>query len=260
MRIRATDGAQLVVQIDGEGAPLMLLHGITENRASWDPFVRDLSAEFSVIRLDFRGHGESERVTTASTAELVTDVIRVVEKLGIAEPAYIGHSMGGLVATIVAAARGARRVVCVDQRLSVRPFRELVRGMEDRLKSEEFADALIDEARAIGFDRLSGEHRSRLEAERRCIDQGLVLALWRPLFEQTAEEIDCEVAAIVRRLKAPYLALHGEALDAPYVAWLRAAIPHAEIETWDADGHWLHLVEPERFLDRVSPFLANGAG
>jgi pimeloyl-ACP methyl ester carboxylesterase len=77
---------------------------------------------------------------------------------------------------------------------------------------------------------------------------------------QSAEEIDCEVAPVIERLKAPYLAIHGEALDARYVAWLRAAIPHAEIETWNNGGHWLHLVEPERFLERVIPFLAKGAG
>lgn len=260
VRVSATDGIELVVEVEGQGSPLVLLHGITENRSAWDPFVEDLSAEHSVIRLDFRGHGESQRVETASTVDLVGDVIRVVEELGISEPAYLGHSLGGLVATIVAAVHGARRVVCVDQRLSVRPFHELVRGMEGRLRGEAFRDALLDEAVEMGFDKVPSAHRARLESERSRVAQGVVLGLWQPLFEQSAEEIDRGVAPILSRLTAPYLAIHGEPLDAPYLDWLRAAIPHAEIETWEDDGHWLHLVEPERFLDRILPFLAKGAG
>jgi pimeloyl-ACP methyl ester carboxylesterase len=33
-------------------------------------------------------------------------------------------------------------------------------------------------------------------------------------------------------------------------------VPTASVEVWDGDGHWLHLVEPDRFAARIREFVA----
>ena len=54
--------------------------------------------------------------------------------------------------------------------------------------------------------------------------------------------------------RVPYLALHGIDPGPDYGAWLRGVIPTATLEVWDGDGHYPHLVEPARFLDRLRAF------
>lgn len=257
--IRATDGTQLVAEIEGTGPPLLLLHGITEDRASWAPFVAELSATNTLVRLDFRGHGESQTADTASMATMIGDVTRVVEELDLVSPAYIGHSMGGFVATLVAAVNGARSVVCVDQRMSDEPLYQRIQEMRERLHGEGFAEALIELGNAMGLQRVPASQRSRLETARRQANQGLVLSMWHPLFSQSAQSIDEGVTPPLQKIESPYLALHGEKLDSRYLSWIQAQIPHAEVESWPDAGHWLHQVEPQSFLERVIPFLAEHA-
>ena len=53
------DGVTIAFDAIGEGPPLVLVHGITESRAAWDPLVPALSADHTVVAIDMRGHGES---------------------------------------------------------------------------------------------------------------------------------------------------------------------------------------------------------
>ena len=41
-----------------------------------------------------------------------------------------------------------------------------------------------------------------------------------------------------------------------YAGWLAGLVPTAEVEVWDGDGHYPHLVEPDRFLARLAAFDA----
>ncbi len=52
----------------------------------------------------------------------------------------------------------------------------------------------------------------------------------------------------------PYLALHGIDPGPDYASWLHGIIPTSTVEVWDGDGHYPHLVEPARFLDRLRAF------
>ena len=50
---------ELAHDIHGEGPLLVLIHGITENRQTWDPLLEDLATDHRVLRGDLRGHGDS---------------------------------------------------------------------------------------------------------------------------------------------------------------------------------------------------------
>ncbi|MDB4990448.1 MAG: hypothetical protein JWN04_5626, partial [Myxococcaceae bacterium] len=40
-----------------------------------------------------------------------------------------------------------------------------------------------------------------------------------------------------------------------YLTWLRARLRHGQVESWSGLGHFLHLVEPDRFADRIKHFV-----
>ena len=63
----------------------------------WPEVIHDLSHDCRVIALDCRGHGKSDKPTDPSQygIEMVNDVVRLMDHLGIAKAHIIGYSMGG---------------------------------------------------------------------------------------------------------------------------------------------------------------------
>ncbi len=92
-------------EVHGSGQPVVLLHGGTVNfhanyaAFGWIKVLND--AGFQVIGLDFRGHGKSDKPHESSaygTAGLASDVLAVLDHLGIAQAAVVGYSIGTVVA------------------------------------------------------------------------------------------------------------------------------------------------------------------
>ncbi|MBW1688806.1 MAG: alpha/beta fold hydrolase [Deltaproteobacteria bacterium] len=96
----AESGVRIFYEVEGTGPPVVLLHGITENRRAWDDFMPALRDSFQVIRLDLRGHGESDKGESYGPLELASDVRAVVDALDVGAPHVVGHSLGGMVATV----------------------------------------------------------------------------------------------------------------------------------------------------------------
>ncbi len=102
----------------GGGKPsIVLLHGLMGNGACWTPLARALEADYDVVMPDARGHGNSSKPEQGySYDSLATDVVGLIEVLGLDTPVILGHSMGGLTATVVASQNSdrLRGVVFVD--------------------------------------------------------------------------------------------------------------------------------------------------
>jgi pimeloyl-ACP methyl ester carboxylesterase len=88
---------------DRAGMPLVLLHGMPRDHASWAQLAPDLAAEgLRVITPDLRGHGASARTSTYSLELMREDLHQLAEALGLGRFVLGGHSMGGTVATLFA--------------------------------------------------------------------------------------------------------------------------------------------------------------
>ncbi len=96
---------ELNVTDDGlaSAPPILLLHGITSHSRTWDWFVPDLAERFRVLRLDFRGHGNSDRAGDRySSSGYISDAVAVLEQVA-GQPAIVmGHSLGGATAAALA--------------------------------------------------------------------------------------------------------------------------------------------------------------
>jgi pimeloyl-ACP methyl ester carboxylesterase len=248
----------LAHDLQGDGPLLVLVHGITENRHSWDPLTADLAHDHRVLRVDLRGHGESPTPDTTadgySVATLAADVAAVVAEVDPdgPPPLLVGHSLGGMVVTAYAAAHDVRGAVNVDQSLDLAPLQAGVQAQADNLRGPAFPaviSALFDSMRG----RLPDAETARLNGLRRP-DQAVVLAIWSLLLDTTPDELEKAVDAMVAGLGAPYLALDGIDPGEGHAEWLARRIPQAQLEVWDGLGHYPHLVEPERFLARLRAF------
>lgn len=117
--ILTIDGRRIAyTDFGGTGKPLLALHGHVSEGAMWSALAAALAPEWRVIAPDQRGHGDSDRADSAGThsagthsyvsAEYAADAVALLDHLGIASAAVIGHSGGGLTAYHLAAAYPSR--------------------------------------------------------------------------------------------------------------------------------------------------------
>jgi len=84
---------------EGQGPAVMLIHGVGADLSSWDAIAPELAADFTVLRLDLRGHGQSGHIEAdCSLTDFVQDVVDVLADAGIAQAHIVGFSLGGLIA------------------------------------------------------------------------------------------------------------------------------------------------------------------
>lgn len=248
----ASTAVALDHELRGSGPSVVLMHGITEDRRTWEPLVGDLATTHQVLAVDLRGHGGSPSTAPYDLEAMANDVNVLVERLGMAEPLVVGHSLGGMVATAYAAASSARGVVNVDQSLDLVSFQDQLREVEPVLRGEGFA-AVAEQLFTSMQGPLSPAQASWIGGIR-TPKQEVLLGVWAPVFDLTADELGGMVDNFARSVTVPYLAIHGIDPGPGYAEWLTERIPTAEVEVWDSHGHYPHLIDPSRFLERLREF------
>jgi len=248
------DDPTIAYDIAGHGPLVLFVHGLTSNRRGWDPVTSQLVQDFTCLRVDLRGHGDSSTAADYSMPSLVGDVRAVVEDIGLGEPAVVGHSLGASVAAVYAAAYDPRALVCVDQSLRFGDFAKLVQTHADRLRGPDTMDAVLSIDHALRLEPYAGVE----ELERRVLafPREVVLGVWHALLTTPADTLTSTAEALLPRISAPLLSLHGSPPPPDYQPWLTQLVPRARVESWDGTGHMLHLVDPARFISRIRPLLA----
>jgi 3-oxoadipate enol-lactonase len=96
-------------RVAGDGAPLLLLHGLMASGGMFDPLVEQLQGQFRLIVPDLRGHGRSRDVAGPyDVPGLTSDLDAVLDQAGALHCAVLGYSHGGAVAQQLAHTRPAR--------------------------------------------------------------------------------------------------------------------------------------------------------
>ena len=88
----------LYSRTSGQGADLLLLHGLFGQGANLRNVARALEADFRVHCLDLPDHGRSPWLTSASLATYAAAVLGWMDQQGLTAAHILGHSLGGKVA------------------------------------------------------------------------------------------------------------------------------------------------------------------
>jgi pimeloyl-ACP methyl ester carboxylesterase len=249
--------------------PVLLLHGITGHARTWDALARDLAADFRVIALDQRGHGDSDRAPDGAyrVATMAGDVEAFVETLGLERFALVGLSMGGRVGIAYAGGRHAARIerFCI---VDIGPeihapgmerIRQMMSGSPERIESEEqavefvrranprMAEAGLRDRVRHGIRPLAGggfewKYDKALRDMMRQGGRRETIDLWEPL----------------RRIAAPALLVRGadsDVLSAEIAKRMIDALPDGRLVEIPGAGHTVPADQPEAFARAVRGFL-----
>jgi len=110
-----TYGCSFQVRIEGEGSPLLLLHGFTGSIEAMAPLARALGRQFSVISIDLPGHGRTSFLEDPGGYQFshcIRGLAGILDQLNIDKCFFCGYSMGGRTALIFAS-RFPSRVIAL---------------------------------------------------------------------------------------------------------------------------------------------------
>jgi pimeloyl-ACP methyl ester carboxylesterase len=91
-------GETLEYEIRGQGAPVMLVHGFTEDRRIWDPVLKGMEEKYQWILPDLPGSGKSRfNGSLTRLTDFADSLYAILENENIPRLVLIGHSMGGYI-------------------------------------------------------------------------------------------------------------------------------------------------------------------
>jgi pimeloyl-ACP methyl ester carboxylesterase len=241
-----SDGVRIAYWNEGEGEPILLIHGFASNVATnWiDPgWVRALvSSGRRVIAFDNRGHGQSEKLYEPerySAPTMAEDARRLLDHIGIERADVLGYSMGARIAVFLVLRHPARVRSAVFAGLGI----NMVRGMAGTgplakaLEAKSIDDVTNDTARSF-----------RAFAERTKSDLAALAACMRGAREKITPEL-------LAGIRVPVLVAVGtEDVIGGSGAELAALIPGSKLLNIEGRDH-MKAVGDARFKQGVLDFL-----
>ncbi len=243
---------RLAYEMEGAGIPVVFLHGLTFDRRTWRPIIDRLGGAVTSLDVDLPAHGESGGAP-APLDEVAARIQELLVSLAVERPVVVGHSMAGGLACIYASAYPARGVVTVDNGPDIRPFAELVHRLGPALRGPGFAEVWQVFEDSLGLDRIPEPLRS-LVLETHRVTQDVVLGYWDLPLRLDPAALQGLVDAQIRNLDVPYLGVFGRPVTDGERARLDV-LPDVQLEEWAGDGHFVHLVDPDRFTTRLRRFV-----
>jgi pimeloyl-ACP methyl ester carboxylesterase len=244
----------MMVRRFGTGPELVWIHGLGEQSRSLDAIAAHPAfAGFSHVLIDLPGYGRSPwpAYPGAPPDDLEQLADRLAAWIGDRRPALVGHSMGGVLATLIAERIAVRAVVDVEGNLS--------RG--DCTHSAKAAAYTLDDFVAYGFSAMRAEvyEDGRTDPALRGYHAAMTMASPRVFHHHALQLVAMsEPETLVTRLAAlrpPVLFVAGvpggicehsrALLDRHGVRWIGV----------EPAGHWVHIDQPDAFASAVAGFL-----
>lgn len=214
---------------EGTGRPVIALHGWLDNAASFLPLSSMQSCEQAFYALELPGHGHSEHRPSSAQYNLVDNVIDVLAFVDSLEEGcefdLVGHSLGGIVASLVAAAvpERVKHLVLLD---SLGPLTDEIENVLPQLRKAVAKAASLKNSKLNVYKtkelaakaRMAGVGKIGFEASSILVDRGIKAVeggyIWSSdsrLFEPSLLRFsEAQVEALFGGIECPVLLIVGE--------------------------------------------------
>ncbi len=245
-------------EIQGEGPPLILIHGVGSSGGNWQKIVDVLQHEFMCICCDLRGHGASPKPPTPYTLDmLVADLEQLRCRLNIEKFHVTGHSLGGMIGPAYAH-QYPSRILSLGM-LSTAAFRtqkerQGVNNLVDKLEDSGIEPLLDSLIQRWFTPQLVNSHPEIVEARRQQV-LGNDPAVFASVFRIYATT---EMEHFLHEIKAPTLVLTGEndgGCNPRINHSMAAALPNSELRILPQLRHSILLEAPQIVAENLLSFL-----
>ena len=256
--LQSTD--QLLLEGQDRSPAVILIHGMFGSLSNLGVLARSLVADYQVISVDLRNHGDSPHESLMDLPSMAADIIELMDDLELSSATLIGHSLGGKVSMQVALNSPER--VCGLVVIDIAPVTYDARQdaaldalnllAEHTVESRRDADALISEdiaeasVRAFLLKNLARKPEGdfRLKLNLASINQNYASTLVS--------------APIGHPYEGPALFLKGEHsayIQEKHRPIIQQLFPHSQLEVVAETAHWLHAEKPETVNALIRAFI-----
>lgn len=253
---------QLHFEKSGQGAPLVMMHGLFGSLENLGAVSRLLEEHFTLYRVDLRNHGRSPHADSMSFDEMADDLLQFMDAQGLEKAHVFGHSLGGKVAMAAACKQPERidRLIVADiAPVSYPPHHNVILdglaaldldGIGSRRDADEQLAAYVDELGVRQF-LLRNLERDSDGSFRWRLNVPVILKDYDNLRQSV-----CDGSSF----SGPTLFLRGGSSN--YITErnhdeLFRKFPTARLVTIDDAGHWLHAEKPQAVAEAVINFLSS---
>ena len=240
----------------GSGPPLLLVHGLMVTGEMFEPVIGNLATRHRVIVPDLRGHGRSRGLPPPYTAaQLASDLLHLLDHLGIGSTAVLGYSQGGAIAQQLVLdyrKRCDRLVLACAYAFNMATFRESFEGHLFPL----FLQALGIRRMAkivcsVGAKHLSKERADWLAGIMANQNQEVMVRVWR-------EAMAFDSRHRLREIGCPTLVIAGSndnAVPVHHAKMLHDGIVGSQLVVMDGADHALLWTHPDELARVTEEFL-----
>lgn len=249
----------------GQGAPLVLVHGIGANKDNFTPVARELTQHYRVIAIDLPGFGESSKPMDAdySIAAQVERLDQILQALELNRAHFGGSSMGGWIIANYAAKYpnkvGSLWLLGAAGADGGKPS-EVRRAFVERGEYILFAKEPADYKRIVDFVFVERPFIPgsvlKVMGEEAAANYPLHTRIFRTLFERWEQD---RVNEHIRGLPVPALIVFGDqdrAVDPSDGPIWKSLLPQSELELMPNVGHLPMLEKPAASAERYLKFRA----
>ena len=238
----------------GSGPPLLLVHGLMVTGEMFEPVIEHFATRHHVIVPDLRGHGRSRGLPPPYTAaQLASDLLRLLDHLGIDSAAVLGYSQGGAIAQQLALdhpKRCDRLVLACTYAFNMATPRERLEGrlvplLVYVLGTRQFTKFVVSQ----GLNQLGKERADWLAGLMADQDRKLMVSAWRETMafdsRRRLAEIRCPTLVVA--------ASNDQAVPIHHAKMLHEGIPGSQLVIIDGADHaliWTHSDDLMRVTDQ----------
>lgn len=255
--------SQLNYKTLGQGADVLLLHGLLGMSDNLGGIARALSERYHVIVPDAINHGQSPHRKEVNYDLLAGDVIELMDQLNIQRAAVLGHSMGGKTAMQLAL-NAPEKVACIivaDIAPVVYPARYHMSVFAAMREVEKAAVTSRQQADQVLADNGISELPMRQFLLKNLKRHESGTWFWQCNLDNLIATYPaiCDAPEMKSSYQGPSLFIRGgasEYVQDKHLDAIKTFSQHAQIATIPNASHWLHAEYPQQFAELVTDFLS----
>ena len=247
-------------KIQGEGAPLLILHGFLGMGDNWKTLGNRFAENYEVHLIDQRNHGRSFHSDTFNYEVLVDDLLRYINHHNLKKVFLLGHSMGGKTAMLFAASYTEKveklLVADIGPKFYPNHHEDILEGLHAIDFENQSSRAAIEEV-LKGYIPEFGIRQFLLKNVYRVSKDQLAFRFNLKSLSDNYDEVGVQLPSLAQ-FDGETRFLRGE--NSGYItdsdlSLIHAHFAKADVVTVKNAGHWLHAENPDDFYDYVVSFL-----